>query len=250
MENYRVTREELVFAALLFIRSIGIESMAPNGPWTPQTPGECHSSGNIAQKLVNVMSYYYTAMSLTIPEAFNTQARPVLSRESTYFQNLDNSNGTALNATFPAQQIAVTLVSNSLSATVDSPPVPTGLDLAAFTNISMVPFPTLTDTAHTNTENCFPFLPSISVQGSPTLECDCMTTTASLTVQGGSTSCALSGTLFPINPWQPDAGVSGVSTVGPALPPPPSSTPLPAPSAPVDPCASEYKDTIHCCTIA
>lgn len=190
--------------------------MRPNGHWQPQTPSECHSSGTIAQRLVNVMPYFYTAMSITIAEAFNTQARPVISGQSKYFRNLDNSDGIALNATFPAQQIAVTMLSNSLSATVDSPPSSTGFALAAFTTISTVSFPTLTDTAHTNTENCFPFLPSISVQGSPTLECDCMTTTAPLTVQGGSTSCALSGTLFPINPWQPDAGISGMSVVGPA----------------------------------
>ena len=67
-------------------------------------------------------------MSMTIPEAFNWQARPVISSEfeDFYFPNLDNSNGTALNATTtvasPAQESAGAEVSNSVSATVDAPP--------------------------------------------------------------------------------------------------------------------------------
>lgn len=211
-----------------------------------QRPGNCHyQSSKTTVALVSFMSYFYTAISIAIP-AFNTEARPVVSGEYdwVYFQNLDNSNGTALNATntvaSPAQQSAGTKISNSVSATVDSPPSSTGLlALAAFTTISSVSFPTLTDTAHTNTENCFPFLPSISVQGSPTLECDCMTTTAPLTIKGGSTSCALSNTLFAINPWRLSTGISGVSTVRSATKTPATKTPAAPPpakssAAPVD----------------
>lgn len=246
MENYLDTREQWVWPGLLSIRSIGIERMTFDYNLRFQFPDSCHyQSSKTTVALVHFMSYFYTAMSITIPESFNTGARPVVSGgyDWVYFQNLNNSNGTALNATntpaSPAQQSAGTQILNSVSATVDSPPSSTGLlALAAFTTISSVSFPTLTDTAHTNTENCFPFLPSISVQGSPTLECDCMTTTAPLTIQGGSTSCALSNTLFAINPWRAGAGISGPSTIGPMTTTPVAPPPVPPPTissaAPVD----------------
>ena len=246
MENYYGTREQWVWPGLLSIRSIGIQQMKLDYNLRIQRPGDCYyQSRKTAVALVNFMSYFYTAMSIAIPEAFNTNARPVVSGEFdwVYFQNLDNSNGTALNATntaaSPVQQSAGTKISKSVSATVDSPPSPTGLlALAAFTTISTISFPNLTDWPHTNTENCFPFLPSISVTGSPTLECDCMTTTAPLTILGGSTRCALSNTLFFINPWRASTGISGVSTVrpmtttpaAPPLPPPPATSS----AAPVD----------------
>lgn len=207
-----------------------------------QSPGDCHllaANPDIGPNLVNFLSYYYTAMAITIPEAFNSQARPVISGDYdfNYFNNLDNSNGSAMNpvstAASPDQESAGADITNSVSATVDSPPSPTGADTPPFTTISTVSFPTLTYAAHTNTENCFPFLPSISVQGSPTLECDCMTTTAPLTVQGSSTSCALSNTLFAINPFRTGAGIASASVVEPATtasapqPPATSSTPQP-----------------------
>ncbi|KAM0804884.1 hypothetical protein BDR22DRAFT_835548 [Usnea florida] len=185
------------------------------------------------------MSYFWTAMSITIPEAFNTQARPVISGgEDWFFTNLDNSNGSALDppstAASPAQESAGTEMYYSGSATAAAPPFATSLALPLITGTSTVVFPSLTDTAHTNTENCFPFLPSVSAQANPTLECDCMTTTAPLTVQGSSTSCALSNTLFAINPFRLNAVSASSGLPHPATSsaeaPAPTSAPQPPPT--------------------
>lgn len=238
MENYYDTRERWVWPGLLSIRSIGINAMKLDYASRIQSPADCYSLAshpNIAPALVNFMSYYYTAMSISIPEAFNSQARPVIPGDFdfNYFNNLDNSNGSALNlpstAASPAQESAGMGITNSVSATVDAPPSLTGADTSPFTTISTVSFPTLTDTAHTDTENCFPFLPSISVQGSPTLECDCMTTTAPLTARGSSTSCALSNTLFAINPFRIGAGISGTSISGASIVEPATTAPVTQP---------------------
>ncbi len=75
--------------------------------------------------------------------------------------------------------------------------------VAAFTTFGNVSFPTLTDTVHAQTENCFPFSPSISIHGSPSEVCDCGTTTAALTIKASSTGCALSNSILWID--QPPA---------------------------------------------
>lgn len=203
-----------------------------------QTPGDCHIRGlRTATALVSFMSYYYTAMSIAIPEAFNTQARPIISGDyDDFFKALDNSNGSALDspstAASPDQESAGTEVFNPGPATAAAPPSPTSLALPLITGTSSVLFPSLTDTAHTNTENCFPLLPSISVQGIPTLECDCMTTTAPLTIQGSSTSCALSNTLFAINPYRTSADSATSSPQTPAPTSTPQAPPTSAPPVP------------------
>ena len=226
MENYYGTREQWIWPGILAIRSIGIKSMNMAYASRVQTPGGSYRmSFNTADALVSFMSYFYTAMSIAIPEAFNTQARPVISGEyDDYFKSLDNSNGSALDppstAASPDQESAGTEVFNSGSATATGAPSSASIALPLITGTASVSFPSLTDAAHTNTENCFPFQPSISAQGSPTLECDCMTTTAPLTIQESGTSCALSNTLFAINPYRmsADSATSG-------LPPPATSSP-------------------------
>ena len=208
MENYAETRERWVWPGILSIRSIGIESMKMNYAARIQTPGDCHwLSRKTSEALVNFMSYYYTAMSIAIPEAFNSQARPVISGDFDYFFNsLDNSNGSAINppdpAPSPEQESAGAEMFNNGPATADAPPSITGPAQPPLATVGSVSFSTLTDAAHTNTENCFPFLPSVSVQGSPTSVCDCMTTTAPLTVLSSGTSCALSNTVVPINAYR------------------------------------------------
>ena len=203
-----------------------------------QTPGSSYrESFNTANALVKSMSYFYTAMSIAIPEAFNTQARPLISGEyDDYFKNLDNSNGSALDppstAASPDQESAGAEVFNSGSATAAGPPSATSLAMPLITGSSSVSFPSLTDTAHTNTENCFPFLPSISAQGSPTSQCDCMTTTAPLTIQGSSTSCALSNTLFAINPYRLSADSATSGPTPPATSSPQAPLTTLAPSSP------------------
>ena len=238
MENYYGTREQWIWPGILSIRSIGIKPMKMDYASRVQTPGssyrESFSTGNA---LIKSMSYFYTAMSIAIPEAFNTQARPVISGEyDDYFKNLDNSNGSALDppstAASPDQESAGAEIFNSGSAIATGAPSSASLALPLITGTSSVSFPSLTDAAHTNTENCFPFLPSVSAQGSPTLECDCMTTTAPLTIQGSSTSCALSNTLFAINPYR----LSADSATSAPTPPATSTPQVPAPtSAPPSP---------------
>ena len=230
MKNYYGTREQWVWPGILSIRSIGIKKMTMTYAARIQTPGDSYrASLYTPTALVNFMSYFYTAMSIAIPEAFNTQARPVISGEyDDFFTSLDNSNGSALDppttAASPDQESAGTEIFYSGSATATGPPSTASLALPLITGTSTVSFPSLTDTAHTNTENCFPFLPSISAQASPTLECDCMTKTAPLTVQGSSTSCALSNTLFAINAYRlsADSASSGLlppATSAPQAPP-------------------------------
>ena len=238
MENYYGTREQWIWPGILAIRSVGIKTMTMAYAARVQTPGGAYrASLYTPTALVNFMSYYYTAMSIAIPEAFNTQARPLISGEyDDFFTNLDNSNGSALNppstSASPDQESAGTNIFNSGSATATGAPSSASLALPLITGTASVSFPSLTDAAHTNTENCFPFLPSISAQGSPTLQCDCMTTTAPLTVQGSSTSCALSNTLFAINPYRlsADSATSGLpipATSNPQAPVPTSAPPPP-----------------------
>ena len=238
MENYYGTREQWIWPGILAIRSIGIKSMKMTYAARIQTPGgsyrESFTTGNA---LVNFMSYFYTAMSIAIPEAFNTQARPIISGEyDNFFKSLDNSNGSALDppttTASPDQESAGTEIFNSGSATAAGPPSATSVALPLITGTSTVAFPSMTDTAHTNTENCFPFLPSISAQGSPTLECDCMTTTAPLTIQGSSTSCALSNTLFAINPYRLSADSATSAPTPLATSSPQAPVPTSAPSYP------------------
>lgn len=107
---------------------------------------------------------------------------------------MNNSDGTNSSLTALPDQGAGTWQWDY--ATSEAPP---SMPNTTFTTIGDITFPSMPDTAHPETENCFTFLPSISVQGSPSEKCDCGTTTAALTTQGSSTGCALSNTIFPIN---------------------------------------------------
>ena len=207
MENYDNTREKWLWVGVLGIRSIGIKYMTFNYAARIQSPGDCHWFGfkKNVNPLTNFMSYFYTAMSIAIPEAFNSQARPVISGGFDYFFNsLDNTNGSAINPpdppASPEQESAGAEVYNTGATTTDAtPPSVAGPTQSLLTSDD---FSTLTDATHTKTENCFPFLPSISVQGSPTSVCDCMTTPASLTVVSSETSCVFSNTVVPINAYR------------------------------------------------
>ena len=122
MENYYGTREQWIWPGVLAIRSIGIKTMKMDYASRIQTPGDCHIRGfRTATALVSFMSYYYMAMSIAIPEAFNTQARPIISGDyDDYFKNLDNSNGSVLDppstAASPDQESAGTQFFNPGSA--------------------------------------------------------------------------------------------------------------------------------------
>ena len=146
-------------------------------------------------------------LAITIPE-LNTDARPVISR--TYaglWSNMDDINGTEIiveSSALPAQESAGTEVYDTASATADAPPDANATE--AFSTIQGVAFPTLTDTAHASTENCFTFLPSMLVLGRPSEKCDCGTTTAELTTRGASTGCALSNDIFGIKQFPTGTG--------------------------------------------
>lgn len=91
------------------------------------------------------------------------------------------------------------------------------MSIAAFTTIDSVTFPALTGPAHSNTENCFKYLPSqVAHILSPSEECDCGTTTAALTIQGSSTGCALSNSFFGID--QVPIGTVAVAAISSATP--------------------------------
>ena len=127
---------------------------------------------------------------------------------------MNNSNGTDL-AFSPQMGILGSVSNNTKTATE-----PASSDVAPFTTFDNRTFPTVVDTVHPSTENCFTYLPSILVQGSPTERCDCGgTTIVALTTQGSSTGCALSGSFITLDEYQP-------RTIGAVMPPPSSSTPV------------------------
>ena len=146
------------------------------------------------------MSYFYTAMAITIPESFSWSARPLISKEShfagTGFQ-LNNSNG-AIPPQTPPSSVAALHDSAGTETTSPEGTMPATTDVAPFTTFGSITFATVTDTAHTSTENCFAYLPSVSVQGQSEV-CDCGTTTAPLTTQGLTTGCALGNSIITIN---------------------------------------------------
>ena len=125
---------------------------------------------------------------------------------------MSNSNGTNIppvdSSSAAAQNSAGTETYNTGTATTSSPPSTSIVDLATISNAT---FSSLTDPAHANTENCFTFLPSISVQGIPSELCDCGSTTAALTTQGSTTGCALSQTIFGVDQFPP--GTATVASV-------------------------------------
>ena len=131
MENYADTRERWVWPGILSIRSIGIKSMKFSYAARIQSPGDCHwLSRRKSDALVNFMSYYYTAISTAIPEAFNSQARPVISGDFDYFfKSLDNTNGSVIKpdnpAPSPEQESARAEVFNSDIATAEALSSPT-----------------------------------------------------------------------------------------------------------------------------
>lgn len=125
---------------------------------------------------------------------------------------MSNSNGTIIppadNSSAAAQNSARTETYNTGSTSTSSPPSISIVDLATVSNAT---FSSLTDPAHANTENCFTFLPSISVQGIPSELCDCGSTTAVLTTHGSITGCALSHTIFGVDQFP-----TGTATVAAA----------------------------------
>lgn len=130
---------------------------------------------------------------------------------------MNNSNGTNPP---PDPSSSISALDNAGTETYFTPlstqQPPATADVAPFTTFGDVGFPTLTDTVHAQTENCFTYLPSISVQGSPSEVCDCGTTTAALTVKASSTGCALSNSILWIN--QPPA-ITEVSMTSPTSAP-------------------------------
>lgn len=121
---------------------------------------------------------------------------------------MDNSNGTVLPLTdgspLPAEapDTADTTFTEQATATA-----PSTVSTVAFTTDGDAAFSTITDTAHTSTENCFRFLPSLSVQGGASEQCDCGTTTAALTTQGSITGCALSNSIVAIDQFPTETGL-------------------------------------------
>lgn len=169
------------------------------------------------------MSYYYTALAISIPESFDWGARPVVSRSEDWavdaWSNMDNSDGT-----IPPPSSLTALPDQNSAGTEEwgyaSSQAPPSMPDTTFTTIGDITFPSTPDTAHPETENCFTFLPSISVQGSPSEKCDCGTTTAALTTQGSSTGCALSNTIFAINQFPVNTGiVTSSATPAPVVTP-------------------------------
>lgn len=108
---------------------------------------------------------------------------------------MDNSNGTNSSRTALPYHNGTGIVAWD-NATSEAPP---SMPNTTFTTIEEITFQSMPDTARPKTENCFTFLTSISVQGSPSEKCDCGTTTAALTTQGSSTGCALSNSIVAIN---------------------------------------------------
>ena len=173
---------------------------------------------NNTQLTIAVMSYYYTAMAVTIPESFSWNARPVVSGEAggtEVWFDMNNSNGT-----FPQPPLPSSLVTAQNSAGTDTygpeGTTPASSDVAPFTTLGNITFATVTDTAHTSTENCFTFLPSAFVQGRSSEECDCGTTTAALTTKGSTTGCALGNSIFTINQF-PTPTISKSTTSTPMV---------------------------------
>ena len=162
------------------------------------------------------------SLAITIPAEFSWRSRPVVSQDyvAAWSDNSDsdNSNGTVLpdarDEPVPDPFFWITDTTFTESGLAG----PSGPTVAL--NATIVTFPTLIDTAHTSTENCFTFLPSLSVQGSPTERCDCGTTTAALTTQGASTGCALSNSFFAINSFPIETGFPTTTAPGSAAPAP------------------------------
>ncbi|KAM0802520.1 hypothetical protein BDR22DRAFT_103551 [Usnea florida] len=233
MENYLETREQWLFPGLLSIRSIGIKKFPLSWKSRWQQPWSCEQlavNTGLDATLVNFMSYFYTAMAITIPESFSWSARPLISIGSpsagTWFQ-LNNSNGANPPSSLSALQ-------NNAGAETTSPEgtMPASSDVAPFSTLGSISFARVTDTAHTNTENCFTYLPSVSVQGRQSEVCDCGTTTAALTTQGLTTGCALGNSIIPINNFPtPRSSVSTRTTPMAISNSPISNLPTPTSSA-------------------
>lgn len=140
---------------------------------------------------------------------------------------MDNSNGTnippVVGSAIPSLNSAGTETYDSASATASAPPSIPASEIALIGNAT---FLTLADPAHASTEIRFTFLPSISVQGSPSEVCDCGTKTAALTTQGPTTGCALSNSIFAIDHLPNETGtVTSSATAAPIVTPPPCMYP-------------------------
>lgn len=115
--------------------------------------------------------------------------------------DLNNSNGTFPPSLLDSAQVAAQNSAGTDTATSELAEIatPASSDIAPFTTLGNITLPTVTDTVHPSTENCFRFLPSISVQGRASEVCDCGTTTLTLTTKGSTTGCALSNSIITIN---------------------------------------------------
>ena len=83
----------------------------------------------------------------------------------------------------------------------------------AFASTINFTFSTLVDTAHADIVNCFTFLPSISVQGTPSDVCNCGTTTAPLATQGSTTGCAFNNSIYQIQQFPPGTDTDTPSAI-------------------------------------
>ena len=158
-------------------------------------------------------------MAITIPESFSWSARPLTSKGSgftgTGFQ-LNNSNG-AIPPQPPPSSVAALHNSAGTETTSPEGTMPAASDVAPFTILGNISFATVTDTANTSTENCFTYLPSVSVQGRQSEVCDCGTTTAALTTQGSTTGCAFGNSIIPINNFPTATFSASTTTTAPMV---------------------------------
>ena len=160
-------------------------------------------------------------MAITIPESFSWSARPLILKGSNFagtgFQ-LNNSNGTIPPQPPPS---SVAALQNSAETETISPEgtMPASFDVAPFTVLGSITVATVMDTAHTSTENCFAYLPSVSVQGRQSEVCDCGTTTAALTTQGLTTGCAIENSIISINNFGTPTFSASTTTTAPMVTP-------------------------------
>lgn len=155
------------------------------------------------------MSYFYTALAITIPESFNWNARPLVSGEASgpeAWFNMNNSNGTFPPPPPPSSLVAAQNSAGTQTYVLEGA-TPASSDVAPFTTLGSITFATVTDTAHTSTENCFMLPPS---------KCDCGTATAALTVKGSTTGCAVGNSFVTINQF-PTPTVSKSTTSTPVV---------------------------------
>ncbi|MCJ1279684.1 hypothetical protein MMC21_007508 [Puttea exsequens] len=193
MVNYWDLPEFQAFGQLIGIRSVGINTMKLGDAYRSAHPVAVWREARLTGKdhgtellKVSPAAYYFAAMAITVPEAFNRRAYPI-KVEKEYQRRIVDANVTSvLDSENMVSYFNDTATVSMTSGSADPLITP-------YTDAGVVMFSSLVDTIHTGPPQCF--------SAWSTAACDCGPLKGTLTVMTGASSCIVEGATVTLQDW-------------------------------------------------